>query len=81
MFVVQLFIYSFHEFSEAGALPGLDNQYWHMTTEPYGPEGQYGQWLSYCMVIVPTAWLVFAWLKDRKSKSAEMSNRPAHRSA
>jgi high-affinity iron transporter len=81
MFVVQLFIYSFHEFSEAGALPGLDNQYWHMTTEPYGPEGQYGQWLSYCMVIVPTVWLVFAWLKDRKSKRAGSPNRPAHHSA
>jgi len=67
LFVVQLFIYSFHEFTEAGALPGLDNEYWHIATEPYGPEGQYGQWLSYCMVIVPMAWLLLAWFKDRKA--------------
>jgi high-affinity iron transporter len=67
LFVVQLFIYSFHEFTEAGALPVLDNEYWHLTTEPYGPEGQYGQWLSYSMVIVPMIWLVLAWVKDRKA--------------
>ena len=81
LFVVQLFIYSFHEFTEAGALPYLDNEYWHLTTEPYGPEGQYGQWLSYCMVIVPMAWLVFAWLKDRKARNANLPNRPVHRAS
>jgi high-affinity iron transporter len=77
LFVVQLFIYSFHEFTEAGAFPGIDNQYWHMTTEPYGPEGIYGQWLSYSMVILPAAWLVIAWFRDRKAR-AGLPNRPAH---
>lgn len=65
LFVVQLFIYSFHEFSEAGVLPGLDNQYWHLATEPYGPEGVYGQWLSLGMVLIPLCWLIVAWLNER----------------
>jgi len=67
VFVVQLAIYAFHELTEAGVLP-LDNEYWHLTTEPYGPEGVYGQWLSYGMVLVPAAWLVVAWLRDRSTR-------------
>jgi high-affinity iron transporter len=70
LFVIQLVIYAFHEFFEAGAFPGVDNEYWHAATEPYGPEGIYGTWLSYSMVIIPTAWLVVAWLKDRSAKLA-----------
>lgn len=68
LFVIQLFIYAFHEFTEAGLLPGINNEYWHLASEPYGPEGQYGHWLSYSMVLVPLVWLAFAWVKDRKSK-------------
>ena len=67
LFVVQLAIYSFHEFTEAGVLP-LDNEYWHLATEPYGPEGVYGQWLTYAMVLVPGAWLVYSLLRDRRSE-------------
>ena len=65
MFVVQLFVYSFHEFSEGGLLPGMDNAYWHAATEPYGPDGRYGSVLSFGMVVIPIAWLVFAWIRDR----------------
>jgi len=70
LFVLQLFIYSFHEFTEGGLLPGLDNEYWHIATEPYGPEGEYGHWLSYSMVIIPFGWLAFVWLKDRFANGA-----------
>ena len=66
VFVVQLIIYAFHEFTEANALPGVNNQYWHMATEPYGPEGVYGQWLTYLMVLVPAAWLLVTGLRDGK---------------
>jgi len=64
VFAVQLVIYGFHEFTEAGVLP-LDNEYWHIATEPYGPEGQYGHWLSYALVLVPLAWLIVAAFKGR----------------
>jgi high-affinity iron transporter len=64
LFAVQLVIYAFHEFTEAGVLP-IDNAYWHLASEPYGPEGTYGHWLSYGLVLVPVAWLAIAALKDR----------------
>jgi high-affinity iron transporter len=66
LFVVQLAIYAFHEFTEAGVLP-LDNAYWHVATEPYGPEGVYGHWLSYGLVAVPLAWLLLASLGSRRT--------------
>lgn len=65
LFVVQLAIYAFHEFTEAGVLP-LDNAHWHIATEPYGPEGKYGAWLSYGLVLVPLAWLGLALWRDHR---------------
>jgi high-affinity iron transporter len=70
LFTVQLFIYAFHEFTEAGVIPGIDNEYWHIATEPYGPEGTYGEWLTYLMVLVPAAWLLVAWRQDRNATAA-----------
>jgi high-affinity iron transporter len=58
VFVVQLLVYGFHELTESGTLP-IDNGYWHLATEPYGPEGVYGQWLTYSMILLPLGWL--AW--------------------
>src|SRR5688572_3821739 len=49
VFVLQLLVYDFHELTESGLLP-IDNGYWHLVTEPYGPEGLYGQWLTYSMI-------------------------------
>ena len=65
IFSLQLLIYTFHEFFEAGVVPLVDNEYWHIATEPYGPEGVYGEWLTYLMVLVPVGWLGYLWLKDR----------------
>ena len=64
LFVLQLTIYAFHEFTEAGALP-LDNAYWHIATEPYGPDGEYGHWLSYALVLIPLGWLALTLWRDR----------------
>lgn len=63
LFVVQLAIYAFHELTEANVLP-LDNTYWHIATEPYGPEGEYGHWLSYALLAFPLAWLVLSALRS-----------------
>ena len=66
VFVVQLFIYGVHELSEAQVLPYSDPIHW--ATEPYGPDGQYGQYLSYALVALPVAWLAFVSLfRGRKS--------------
>lgn len=64
LFAVQLVIYAFHEATEGNLLP-LDNAYWHIATEPYGPEGEYGALLTYALVLVPAAWMIAAGMKRR----------------
>lgn len=68
LFAVQLLVYAFHESTEANLLP-IDNAYWHLATEPYGPEGEYGAMLTYALVLVPAAWLVLAGLKGRLARA------------
>ncbi len=70
LFTMQLFIYAFHEFTEVGLIPGINNAYWHVATEPYGPEGEWGAWLTYLMVLVPAGWLALAWWQDRHAPVA-----------
>ena len=60
VFVVQLLIYGFHELTEANIFPGSEALHW--ATEPYGPDGRYGQYLTYLLVAVPLGWLLFAML-------------------
>jgi len=55
VFVVQLVIYGFHELTEANLFPGSEPLHW--ATEPYGPDGIYGQYLSYALVVLPVLWL------------------------
>jgi high-affinity iron transporter len=62
LFAAQLLIYAFHEATEANLLP-LDNAYWHIATEPYGPEGEYGALLTYALVLIPAAWLAISAFK------------------
>lgn len=61
LFAAQLCIYAFHEATEANVLP-IDNAYWHVATEPYGPEGEYGAMLTYALVLLPGLWLVWSLL-------------------
>jgi high-affinity iron transporter len=55
IFVVQLLIYGFHELTEANIFP--NSQPWHDATEPFGPDGIYGQYLTYLLVLLPLTWL------------------------
>jgi high-affinity iron transporter len=55
VFVVQLVIYGVHELTEANIFP--NSQPWHDATEPYGPDGIYGQYLTYLLVLLPLGWL------------------------
>ena len=63
VFVLQLLIYGFHELTEANIL-ALDH-WWHDVTEPYGPDGIYGQYLSYMLVVLPVAWLALSSMVSR----------------
>jgi len=64
VFVVQLMIYGFHELTEANLFPGSEALHW--ATEPYGPDGIYGQYLSYMLVLLPMGWLAVSALTGRK---------------
>jgi high-affinity iron transporter len=68
LFAVQLLVYAFHESTEANLLP-IDNAYWHIATEPYGPEGEYGAILTYALVLIPAAWLAFSSVKSRMARA------------
>jgi high-affinity iron transporter len=58
VFVVQLLIYGFHELAEANVLPNSEALHW--ATEPYGPDGMYGQYLTYLLVALPLGWLALS---------------------
>jgi high-affinity iron transporter len=63
VFVVQLLIYGFHELTEANIFP--NSAPLHEATEPYGPDGIYGQYLTYLLVALPLAWLAISSLANR----------------
>ena len=63
LFMVQVAIYSFHEFTEAGLLP--NSEALHLATEKFSPDGLYGKWFSPIMIGICALWLVGAWLIDR----------------
>jgi high-affinity iron transporter len=69
VFVVQLLIYGFHELTEANIFPYSEPL--HLATEPYGPDGLYGKYLTYLLVLLPMGWLAFASLfSGRKAMAA-----------
>ena len=73
VFVVQLLIYGFHELTEANIFPYSEPLHW--ATEPYGPDGQYGKYLTYLLVMMPLGWLVLSTLMSRKSLTQESAAR------
>lgn len=75
VFAAQLLFHAFHEFTEAGTVPLLDNAWWHIVTEPWGPEGEYGQWLSIALGVLPLVWLTYAYIADRKADSGRAQPR------
>lgn len=72
IFVVQLVIYGFHELTEANLFPGSERLHW--ATEPYGPDGRYGQYLTYLLVAGPLGWLLFAMVGRPKGRSLQQPN-------
>lgn len=58
IFVVQLIVYGFHELTEAYMTSSAVAERWHWATEPYGPDGRYGQYLTYLLVMLPLGWLL-----------------------
>lgn len=68
VFVVQLLIYGFHELTEANIFPYSEPLHW--ATEPYGPDGRYGQYITYLLVMMPLGWLIISTLMPRRGSVA-----------
>jgi high-affinity iron transporter len=66
IFVVQLLIYGFHELAEAHVLPNSEALHW--ATEPYGPDGVYGHYLTYLLVALPLGWLAVSSIFGKGSR-------------
>lgn len=63
LFMLQVAIYSFHEFSEAGLLP--NSEVLHAATEKFSPDGLYGKWFSPLMILICALWLLGSYGFDR----------------
>jgi high-affinity iron transporter len=76
VFVVQLLIYGLHELTEANIFPYSEPLHW--ATEPYGPDGLYGRYLTYLLVVLPMGWLLFAGIfgGSRPSDSVRQTASP-----
>jgi high-affinity iron transporter len=70
LFLIQIAIYTFHEFAEAGVFP--NSEALHTATETISPDGYYGQWFSSSIVIICIGWLVGAYFLDRSKKANEV---------
>jgi high-affinity iron transporter len=66
VFVIQLLIYGFHELMEANIFPNSEPL--HLATEPYGPDGLYGKYLSYLLVMLPLFWLLVSSLVPHRQQ-------------
>lgn len=70
IFSIQLLIYAFHEFTESVEVANLgmiDIAYWHAASEPYGPQGNIGAWISYSLVLVPLVFLIYSYLTSKNA--------------
>lgn len=74
LFLMQVAIYTFHEFAEAGVLPNSDAL--HAATEIISPDGEYGQYFSMLIVAVCAVWLVASYISDRMRKSGPTGTTP-----
>ena len=76
LFVVQLLIYSVHELAEANVFP--NSVVIHDATEPYGPDGIFGRWLTFGLVAVPLAFLAISQIAGRsRGEKTPPVGRPA----
>src|SRR5215208_6540782 len=70
LFMIQVSIYSFHEFSEADLLP--NSEFLHTATEKFSPDGLYGKWFSPIMISICGLWLLGAWFIDRRNSHPQI---------
>ncbi len=65
LFCVHLFIYGFHELTEIGAVPFIDNFKWHTLSEPLEPGEPIGNLITFGLLAVPCMWLAYSYAWDK----------------
>lgn len=65
LFCAHLFIYGFHELTEAGVVPGIDNFYWHTLTEPLEPSEPVGRAITIGLLAIPCLWLFIGYVREK----------------
>ena len=65
LFCVHLFVYGFHELTEASVVPFIDNFYWHMLTEPLEPSEPIGKAITVGLLALPCAWLFIGYMREK----------------
>lgn len=68
IFLAQLMLYTVHELSEANVLP--NSQAINDATEILGPDGRIGHAMTYLLAIVPSVWLILAWLRSPRGPAS-----------
>jgi high-affinity iron transporter len=66
LFVAQTSTYGFHELTEASLLPASEALHW--ATEPYGPDGRYGEYFTYLLGLIPLTWLAISTFRSSRSR-------------
>jgi high-affinity iron transporter len=72
LFMLQIAIYSFHEFSEAGILP--NSAVLHEATEPLSPTGIYGSWFTIIAIGACAVCLFAAYVSDSMKRKAAVAD-------
>ncbi len=67
LFCLHLFVYGFHELTEASAVPMIDNFYWHTLTEPLEPSEPIGRAITIGILALPCLWLCVGALRHKRS--------------
>ena len=67
LFSAHLFMYGLHELSEMMALPLSEdmNIWFHHVTEPFESDQPLGMLITYSLLVIPLAWLAYAFWQDR----------------
>ena len=73
LFCVHLFIYGFHELTEASAVPFIDNAYWHILTEPLEPSEPIGRMITVGLLAIPCLWLLAGYVREKFFSQAVFS--------
>jgi len=65
IFCFHLFIYGFHELTEVGAVPFIDNFKLHTLSEPFEPSEPIGTLISVALLAVPCLWLAYSYAWEK----------------